>query len=154
GGATSLASTLTYSAEIHKTKMDDTGLTNIVAGGSVVEHNLDLGLWIKDKQDREEDLHVARRRLGVNNFIIRLKGHGWKVNHEDWQIDTTNTISFGERGVHASNFRLTNNGQDLLVQSQDSSLNAPIDVSFDNFRIETFTQMLESEMLDLGGGIN
>jgi len=151
---TTFDSTLYYSALIHKIKMGNIELNNTVASGNVVENNIDLGLWIKDKQDKEQYHLGARMRAAENNFIFSLHEDGLKLNYEDWQIDTTNTISFGERGVHASNFRLTNNGQELLVQSQDSSFNAPIDVLFDNFRIETFTQMLESEMLDLGGGIN
>src|SRR5690606_5072212 len=136
---TTFDSTLYYSALIHKIKMGNIELNNTVASGNVVENNIDLGLWIKDKQDKEQYHLGARMRVAENNFIFSLHEDGLKLNYEDWQIDTTNTISFGERGVHASNFRLTNNGQELLVQSQDSSLNAPIDVSFDNFRIETFT---------------
>ncbi|PRD57205.1 translocation/assembly module TamB [Sphingobacterium gobiense] len=151
---TTFDSTLYYSALIHLIKMGDIELNNTVASGSVVENNVDLGLWIKDKEDKEQYHLGAGLRAEENNFIFSLHEDGLKLNYEDWHIDTTNTISFGESGVHARNFRLMNNGQELLVQSRDSIPNAPIDVTFNNFRIETFTQMLESEILDLGGGIN
>src|SRR5690606_36420693 len=40
------------------------------------------------------------------------------------------------------------------ITSQDSLLDAPLDLVFKNFRIETFSEMLESELFDMGGGIN
>lgn len=151
---TTFDSTLYYSALIHKIKMGDIELNNTVASGSIVENIVDLGLWIKDKEDKEQYHLGAKLRAEENDFIFSLHEDGLKLNYENWLVDTTNRISFGESGIHAYNFRLTNDGQELLVQSQDSTFNAPIDVTFDNFRIETFTKMLESDMLDLGGGIN
>src|SRR5690606_41690834 len=52
---TTFDSTLYYSALIHKIKMGNIELNNTVASGNVVENNIDLGLWIKDKQDRSEE---------------------------------------------------------------------------------------------------
>src|SRR5690606_32668798 len=45
-------------------------------------------------------------------------------------------------------------GQELSISSQDSVLNSPVNISFKNFRIETISKMLESDIMDLGGGIN
>lgn len=151
---TTYDSTLYYSTLIHRIKMGNIELNNTVASGSVMENNVDFGLWIKDKDDKEQYHLGANLTVAENDFIFSLNEDGLKLNYEDWNIDSTNTIGFGERGVYANNFRLTNNGQELLVQSQDSISNAPIDVTFNNFRIETFTQMLESEILNIGGGIN
>jgi autotransporter translocation and assembly factor TamB len=76
------------------------------------------------------------------------------LNYEDWDIEPNNVISFGDRGVRASGFILSNDGQELRIQSQDSTFNSPVDLNFNNFRIETITEMLQSETLKLGGGIN
>lgn len=151
---TTFDSTLYYSALIHKIKMGNIELNNTVASGNVVENNIDLGLWIKDKNDKEQYHLGAKMQAIENDFIFSLHEDGLKLNYDDWHVDTSNRLSFGENGIHAYNFRLSNDGQEFLIQSQDSTLNAPIDVTFDNFRIETFTQMLESEVLNLGGGIN
>src|SRR5690606_39515881 len=56
--------------------------------------------------------------------------------------------------MRVDDFRLASNGQELLIQSKYSTFNSPIDISFNNFRIETFSQMLESETFDVAGGIN
>lgn len=151
---TTADSTLYYSALINRIKVGSIELTNTVASGSVVENNVDFGLWIKDKVGKEQYHLGAGVQIANNNFMLHLKEDGLKLNYEDWQIDTANQISFGTQGLRAENFRLSNNGQEFLIQSKDSTTNAPIDLTFNNFRIETLTQIVESESLDLGGGIN
>src|SRR5690606_35441417 len=57
-------------------------------------------------------------------------------------------------GIRANDFHLSKDGQEMIIQSKDSTMNSPIDLTFNNFRIETITRMLNSENLTLGGGIN
>ena len=76
------------------------------------------------------------------------------LNYEKWGINPNNLLSFGKAGVRANDFHLSKDGQEMIIQSKDSTLNAPIDLTFNNFRIETITRMLNSENLTLGGGIN
>lgn len=115
---------------------------------------MDFGLWVKDSKDKERYHLGAKMRVTESNYILSLNEDGLMLNYDNWQIDPTNAISFGEAGILAHNFRLKNDGQQLLIQSQDSVMNSPIDLTFNNFRIETFTEILDSEMLNLGGGIN
>ncbi|GGH16138.1 hypothetical protein GCM10011418_18320 [Sphingobacterium alkalisoli] len=149
-----LDSTLYYSALINRIKISNIELINTVLSGKVIENNLDFGLWIKDKQEKDRYHLGAKMAVNENNYILSLFEDGLMLNYDKWNISPDNQISFGMDGIRAHNFRLSNNGQELLVQSQDSTLNAPIDLSFNNFRIETLSKMLESETLNLGGGIN
>lgn len=147
-------STLYYSALVGHVLVGDVELTNTVASGSVKDNLIDFGLWIKDKEDQEQYYLGADMLVEENNYQLSLKEDGLMLNYEDWVIDPNNSISFGSQGVSASQFRLSNSGQELSIQSQDSSLNAPIDLNFNNFRIETLSEILDSETLKLGGGIN
>ncbi|TJZ61378.1 translocation/assembly module TamB [Sphingobacterium olei] len=149
-----LDSTLYYSALINRIKISNIELINTVLSGKVIENNLDFGLWIKDKQEKDRYHLGAKMAVNENNYILSLFEDGLMLNYDKWNISSANEIAFGTDGIRAHDFRLSNNGQELLIQSQDSTLNAPIDVTFNNFRIETFSKMLESETLDLGGGIN
>ncbi|WP_437921661.1 translocation/assembly module TamB domain-containing protein [Sphingobacterium sp. LRF_L2] len=151
---TTADSTLYYSALINKIKVNNIELSNTVLSGSVIENNLDFGLWIKDKFEKEQYHLGARMQVAENNYILSLKEDGLMLNYEKWTIDSANRLSFGTDGIHAQTFRLSNKGQEFVIQSKDSTLNAPIDLNFKNFRIETFTEILESETLNLGGGIN
>ena len=147
-------STLYYSTLIEKIKVNNIELNNTVLSGKAFENNLDFGLWIKDKEQKDRYHLGAAMAVNENNFLLRLLEDGLMLNYDQWNIAPDNQLSFGKDGIRAHDFRLTNNGQELLIQSQDSTLNSPINLNFNNFRIETLTEMLESEMLDLGGGIN
>ena len=151
---TTVDSTLYYAALVPTIKSGNIELHNTVLSGSVIENQLDLGLWIKDKFDKEQYYLGANMAVKDNNYRFSLKEDGLKLNYETWQIDSTNSLNFGRQGMHAQDFRLRNKGQEFMIQSKDSLINSPIDLSFKNFRIETFAQMFASDMLDLGGGIN
>ena len=151
---TTIDSTLYYAALIHKIKAGNVELNNSVFSGSVIENTVDLGLWIKDKADKEQYYLGAGVQIADNNYHFSLKEDGLMLNYETWHIAPDNHLIFGQRGMHAQNFHLTNKGQSFFIQSKDSLFNSPIDMEFENFRIETFAQMLASDLLDLGGGIN
>lgn len=147
-------STMYYSTLIDRIKINNIELNNTVLSGEVKENNLDFGLWIKDRDSKDRYHLGAKMSVDESNYALSLFEDGLMLNYEKWNISSDNQLLFGESGIRANNFSLTNNGQELLIQSQDSTLNSPIDIIFDNFRIETFSQMLESETLDVAGGIN
>ena len=150
----SVDSTLYYNALVGRILVSNIELSNTILSGNIKENQVDLGLWIKDKLDKEQYHLGAIMNVAENNYGVSLKEDGLMLNYEKWSINPNNLISFGKDGIRASAFHLSNQGQELIIQSQDSTLNAPIDLRFNNFRIETFTKMLESENLNLGGGIN
>src|SRR5690606_35885732 len=139
---------------IERIRISNIELTNTVLSGQVNENNLDMGLWIKDSEAKDRYHLGARMEVNENNYSFSLFEDGLMLNYDQWNISPDNRIVFGSAGVSAYNFRLTHEGQELYVQSQDSTVNAPIDIRFDNFRIETLSEMLESETLNVGGGIN
>ncbi|MHC8948962.1 translocation/assembly module TamB domain-containing protein [Sphingobacterium hungaricum] len=147
-------STLYYSSLIKRIKVSNIELLNTVISGSVIENHVDFGLWIKDKLGKDNYYLGADMRVADNNYILSLKEDGLMLNYDTWNIVPDNQISFGTNGIRANNFKLTHDGQELMIQSQDSTANSPIDLIFNNFRIETLTEMLNSETLKLGGGIN
>lgn len=147
-------STLYYNTLIEHIKVSGIELRNTVFSGNVVENKVDLGLWIKDKADKEQYHLGANMNVTANNYTFSLKEDGLMLNYEKWGINPQNRLSFGKDGIRADNFHLSKDGQEMLIQSKDSTLNSPIDLTFNNFRIETITKMLESETLNLGGGIN
>ncbi|NQD70200.1 translocation/assembly module TamB, partial [Sphingobacterium shayense] len=151
---TTADSTLYYSALIEKINVSNLELSNTIFSGSAKENNLDFGLWIKDKLDKEQYHLGANMTVDQNNYTLKLHEDGLMLNYETWQISPDNYLSFGTNGISAQNFRLSNDGQELLLQSADSTLNAPLDLTFTNFRIETLSEILKSETLNLGGGIN
>ena len=147
-------STLYYNALINHIGVGNMELVNTLISGSVQHNQLDFGLWIKDNADKER-YHLGMALLAdAGNFLFHLKEDGLMLNYDQWQVDPENAIRFGNDGLRAHQFFLRNEGQEMTLQSQDTTLNAPLDLVFKNFRIETFSKMLESELFDMGGGIN
>lgn len=147
-------STLYYNALINRIGVGNIELINTLFSGTVVKNQVDFGLWIKDKNDKERYHLGMGLKVDAGNFLFSLLEDGLMLNYDQWEVNPENAISFGKDGLRVNEFMLSNNGQELSIRSQDAILNAPIDLNFKNFRIETFSKMLESELLDMGGGIN
>src|SRR5690606_31359973 len=129
-----------YSALINKIKVSNIELINTVLSGKVIKNNLDFGVWIKDKKDKEQYHLGAHMKVDRGNFLFSLLEDGLMLNYDKWNVDSTNVLSFGKAGIQAHNFILENKGQLLEIKSQDSVLNSPIDLLFKNFRIETLSK--------------
>jgi len=147
-------STMYYSALINRIGVGNIELINTLLSGTVQYNQLDFGLWIKDDTDKERYHLGMGLRVDAGNFLFSLQEDGLMLNYDQWQVHPENAVSFGKDGLRTHQFVLSNEGQEMSVRSQDSTLNAPIDLVFQNFRIETFSKMLESELFDMGGGIN
>lgn len=147
-------STLYYSALLGMMKINNIEMKNSVLSGQVIQNNLDFGLWIKDK-DGQEQYHLgAKMAVDDESYKLSLFPNGLMLNYDTWEIDSLNSLSFGKNGIQATNFHLHRGNQAMAIHSQDSIENSPLDLSFENFRIETFSKILESEGLSFGGGIN
>src|SRR5690606_28227555 len=69
---TTFDSTMYYSALIKKISVAEIDLINTLLSGSVVQNQLDFGLWIKDKSDREQ-YHIGMDMVvDAQNFILKL----------------------------------------------------------------------------------
>lgn len=147
-------STMYYSLLIEQLAMGQTELINTLLSGTIVQNLMDMGLWIKDQQDKERYHLGMVMHVDANNFIFALKEDGLMLNYDQWDVASDNALRFGAAGVSAHNFLLSNNGQEMRIESQDSIANSPIDLTFNNFRIETLSEIFESEFLRLGGGIS
>jgi hypothetical protein len=147
-------STLFYSALVEKIRVSSLELNNTLLSGSVIQNQLDFGIWIKDSVDQERYHLGVQLNVEAQNFTLKLLEDGLLLNYDQWEVDPLNSLLFGTRGIQANHFELRHQDQSLEIQSEDSLLNAPLDLKFNNFRIETFTSILESEALKIGGGIN
>ncbi len=147
-------STLYYNTLINRISVSSVELINTVISGDVANNNVNFGLWIRDKESQPQYHLGAKMTADNNNFILSMLEDGLMLNYENWNVMPNNQIAFGDAGILVRDFVLRNNGQELSVLSQDSTFNSPIALNFNNFRIETISRMVDSESLDVGGGIN
>lgn len=143
-----------YAVLINEINVSEIQISNTLLSGTLEDDRLDIGLWVRDGQGKEQYHIGSAVLLKAEEYIFSLKENGLMLNYDLWQVDPQNRLAFGSKGLLANNFRLSKDGQELRIQSDDSVYNSPIQLDFDNFRIETFTNFIESNTLVLGGAIN
>lgn len=146
-------STLYYAGTIGRMEVSDIRLINTLLSGTVHDNMVDAGLWIKDSTDREQYHIGAALYAEDSDYRLSIKPDGLMLNYEQWEVDPQNALFFGETGILAKAFNLQHEGQHMRLNSRDSVKNAPLDLNFKDFRIETLTKFIESSTLKLGGAL-
>lgn len=146
---------LKYSLLIDEIKSESLLLPQTNLTGQLKNNVLDYRLRVLDQAGKERYLIAGNlKSLENRDSEFRLNLDGLKLNYQRWQITEDNVIRFGETGVYANNFVLSNSGQSIKIQSQQTSANSPLAIDFSNFRIETITSMISKDSLLAGGVIN
>jgi hypothetical protein len=122
--------------------------------GALANNAITYQLKVLDDKDKLKYQLAGNMKQDDGNYALKLFNRDLLLNYETWNIDSTNQIVFGDAGVGAYNFRLTHNNQSLLINSVSKQLNAPIAVDIHDFKIETITNILNSDSLFMGGNIN
>ncbi|HET8828963.1 MAG TPA: translocation/assembly module TamB domain-containing protein [Pelobium sp.] len=149
------SSALKYSLLIDEIKSESLLLPKTSLTGQLKDNLLDYRLQVSDKADKERYVIAGNlKALENRDTEFRLNLDGLKLNYQNWQITKNNVIRFGETGIQANDFVLSNSGQFIKIQSQQTSANAPLSIDFSNFRIETITAIISKDSLLAGGVIN
>jgi hypothetical protein len=146
---------LKYSLLIDEVKSSSFLLPKTSLTGQLKDNLLDYKLQVLDIAGKERFLLAGNlKALENRDSEFRLNLDGLKLNYQSWNVSNDNIIRFGEQGIYANNFVLSNSGQSIKIASQENSPNSPIGINFNNFRIETITSIISQDSLLAGGIIN
>src|SRR5690606_31813891 len=123
-------SVLNYSLLIDEIKNPQILLPKTSLIGKVENNIIDYKLQVKDIEDKERYLIAGNIKSIKATTEFRLELEGLKLNYENWKIDQNNLISFGEGGINANDFFLSNNDQSIKIQSEGEQANAPLKIDF------------------------
>ncbi len=130
--------------------MDSTLLT-----ASLANNKVDFDLVIKDAAAKDKYVVGGLVQQEVNGDIaLSLKPANLLLNYKTWKLPTDNRITVSNSGIHASNFNLEQNGQQLLLHSLSAEANAPLEIKFADFELSTLTGMVMSDTTMVGGRLN
>lgn len=135
--------------------LDSTLLT-----ATVVNNLIDFDLAIRDNTARDRyTLGGLLKQESNGDLVFSLKPDNLLLNYDKWQMAQDNKIVVSSGGgFYASGFRLSRAGQQLIINSTTASPEAPMKVTFDNFKVGTLTAMVlsDSSMVDglLNGEVN
>ncbi|MCD0467693.1 translocation/assembly module TamB [Flavobacterium sp. ENC] len=122
--------------------------------GKVENNILTYALQVKDTKEKEQYVIAGEflRQDGKN--ILKISPENFVLNYDKWSIDPENAIELGNKRLYINKFFLANSGNELKIQSKNNQDNAPIEVDFVNFKIETILNIVKKDKLLMQGLIN
>lgn len=145
---------LQYNLNVAALKSSRFALNKVNIGGDVANNIINYNITTKDAKDETQFL-IAGNAKSLNDITeISLNPDGLKLNYTNWTVAEGNKIQISSKGIVADNFRLSNSGSEILLQSETQSPNAPLNVSLKDFKIETITELIKKDTLLARGTIN
>lgn len=145
---------LQYNLNVSALKSSSFALNKVNIGGNIADNIINYNITTKDAKDETQFL-IAGNAKSMNDITeISLNPDGLKLNYTNWTVAEGNKIQISNAGILADNFRLSNGGSEILLQSETQSPNAPLNVSLKDFKIETITELIKKDTLLARGNIN
>ncbi|MFD0794984.1 translocation/assembly module TamB domain-containing protein [Mucilaginibacter litoreus] len=121
--------------------------------GNAQNNKLGISLQIRDKERKERYRIAGIFSALPNEYQFSFLQDGLLLDYTAWSVNADNALQFGNKGILARNFSITNNNQ-VLSANSSGGMNSPITVDFKNFQIETLTKLAQQDSLLVGGTIN
>ncbi|SHK57147.1 translocation/assembly module TamB domain-containing protein [Epilithonimonas mollis] len=145
---------LQYNLDVAALKSESFALNKVNINGDIAENIINYNITTRDEKDATQFL-IAGNAKSMNDITeISLNPNGLKLNYMDWNVAEDNKIQIFSQGIVADNFRLSNSGAEISLQSESSSPNSPLNVSIRDFKIETITEIIKKDSLLAKGTIN
>ncbi|MCD1118568.1 translocation/assembly module TamB domain-containing protein [Chryseobacterium turcicum] len=145
---------LQYDLSVAALKSESFAINKVNINGDVAQNTINYNITTKDDKDETQFL-IAGNAKSMNDITeISLNPNGLKLNYMDWTVAENNKIQIFSQGIVADNFRLSNSGAEISLQSESSSPTSPLNVSLKDFKIETITEIIKKDSLLAKGTIN
>lgn len=145
---------LNYKLNIKSLQSSPLAFFNNEISGSAVNNLLDLNIFLRDNNRKDKYVLGGKFTSIDKNFRFSFDPQKVVLNYEKWTVAPENYLQFGESGILANQFNLSNGGQLLSINSESDTTNSPLKVEFKDFRIETLTRFAEADSAIAGGSIN
>ena len=123
--------------------------------GNIQNNNIGFTLNIKDKSSKNKYiLSGDLNQPSPNKYIFSLKPDSLLLNYDKWTVNAENKIQYFNNDINAHNFVLSQEGQQLSINSAGEGTNEPLEVNFKDFKIETLTGFVQSDSLMAAGLLN
>ena len=123
--------------------------------GTLQNNKLDFTLDIKDQQAKDKyRLSGSLDHPSLNKYVFNLSPDSLLLNYDSWSVNTDNQIVIANKNINANNFILNKDNQQLTVNSNGTGANAPLQVSFKNFKLVTLTGFIQNDSVMVNGLLN
>ncbi len=144
---------LNYKFTVDKIETSAVQMLNTSVSGNAQNNKLSINVSVRDKSLKEQYKIAGVLSALGKQYEFRLLQNGLVLDYDPWAVSADNALQYGSKGIFAHNFNINNNSQKLGINSTNTSLNSPVAVTFQNFKIETLIQIAEKDSLNIGGTI-
>lgn len=132
-------------------QLDSTFVTAAIANNIV-----DFDVAIRDGAQKDKfTLGGLLKQERNGDLVFSLNPNELLLMYDRWNVSPENKIRIGSNGgYNATNFTLSQSGQQVSINSTSADLNAPMDVKFTSLRLSTFTEMFMSDSTMIDGVLN
>lgn len=128
-------------------------LENIFFDSELSKNNLRFQLNTA-KDDSTKMLSVAGNLKSVNGtFNLKLEPT-LILNNSNWLVDSSNYIAFGKSGIIVHQLDLRHEKQSIVVNSTETGEQAPLEIKFSDFELQTLSKIIENKKELVSGTIN
>jgi hypothetical protein len=122
--------------------------------GKIADNVISYALEVKDAKEKQQYFIAGELLRDKAKNIVKFDTENFVLNYDKWNLNAENSIEFGGKRLYINKFYLDNSGNTLKIQSQGNDDNAPLQVDFVNFKIETILNMVKKQELLMQGLIN
>ncbi len=145
---------LQYNLNVSGLNSESFALNKLSISGDIADNVINYTLTKKDEKDEDQFL-IAGTAKSIDEITeISLNPNGLKLDYKDWTVGENNKIQIGPNGIFADNFRISNQGNEILIQSETDSPDSPLNIDFTNFEIANITEIIKKDSLLAQGTIN
>lgn len=148
------AEKLNYTLTIKQIQSPSIVLFNSEVSGSTANDLLHLNIFLRDRQRKDKYVIGGIFKSIDKDFRFNIDPDQLLLDYQKWTVAPDNYLQFGQSGILANQFNLSQGQQLLSINSISNVPNAPVQVEFKNFKIETLTKLAETDTTLVGGTIN
>ncbi|MCD2425593.1 translocation/assembly module TamB domain-containing protein [Niabella pedocola] len=145
---------LNYALNIKEIQSPSVNLYNAEVSGAALNNLLDLNIYLRDRSNKDKYRIGGQFKSMDQTYQFTLDPQKLLLNYDPWKVAPDNLIQYGKAGVYVRNFEISNNGQSLAINSRSTQPNAPVNVKFTNFMLETLTRYADQDTAMVGGKLN
>lgn len=145
---------LEYQLSVATVENGEFQLPYTLLSGKIENNIIDYALQVNDNAKKEKYYVAGQLEHANDENTFKIDSEKLILNYESWAVNPQNSIAFGNNGLYINQFELSNSGNQLKIQSQQNQKNAPINIEFVDFKIETILSMVKKEDLLMQGMIN
>lgn len=141
---------LNYALKVDTLQNSSLQFFGTTVSGAAAKDSISFFAITKDKKAR--DWFAVNADMYQKNEVFNFKlKDTLLLNYEDWNVARDNFISYGPDGLLVNNFLIQSDTASIAAKSQSQVSNSPIDITIDNFNLQSISSLVSGDTLFASG---